>query len=370
MNILGFVSIPRPNLNGCGIADEHLFNRMLRAERNRTARTGDPFVLMLMELNGLHRELPPKRVTELCSTIRSVTRESDFAGWYSHPTIIGMLFTALRDATPEIKIKALAEKTESALSQVLRPAERKRMFVSYHFFPEKSDPGAPKISSDEKFYPDLDERNGGRSLRTMLKRSIDVTGALVGLILSAPVCLVIHLMIKATSPGPVLFRQRRIGKFGREFDFLKFRTMAEKNDPSIHQQYVQKLIRQQAPAGDSGVYKIANDPRVTHFGRFLRKSSLDELPQLLNVLKGDMSLVGPRPPIPYEVSCYKHWHRRRVIEVKPGITGLWQVYGRSRTTFDEMVRLDLRYIREQSIWLDLKIIAKTPAAVITGAGAY
>ena len=161
----------------------------------------------------------------------------------------------------------------------------------------------------------------------------------------------------------MLFRQKRLGMFGKEFDFLKFRTMYANNDPEDPQG-----ICREADSGTGrnhrGVYKIQNDPRVTPIGRFLRKSSLDELPQFLNVLKGEMSLVGPRPPIPYEMEKYRSWHRRRVIEVKPGITGLWQVYGRSRTTFDEMVRLDIRYINEQSVWLDLKIVLQTPRAVL------
>jgi lipopolysaccharide/colanic/teichoic acid biosynthesis glycosyltransferase len=120
----------------------------------------------------------------------------------------------------------------------------------------------------------------------------------------------------------------------------------------------------------AGVYKIVNDPRVTPTGRFLRRSSLDELPQFFNVLKGDMSLVGPRPPLPYEFERYSSWHRRRVLEVKPGLTGLWQVYGRSRTNFDEMVRLDLQYASQWSLWLDLKILLKTPIAVAFGGGGY
>jgi lipopolysaccharide/colanic/teichoic acid biosynthesis glycosyltransferase len=120
----------------------------------------------------------------------------------------------------------------------------------------------------------------------------------------------------------------------------------------------------------AGSFKIKNDPRVTAVGRMLRKSSLDELPQFINVLRGDMSLVGPRPPIPYEFESYSLWHRRRILQARPGITGEWQVHGRSRTTFDEMVRMDLRYIRNQSLWLDVKILLKTPLAVISGDGAY
>jgi lipopolysaccharide/colanic/teichoic acid biosynthesis glycosyltransferase len=141
------------------------------------------------------------------------------------------------------------------------------------------------------------------------------------------------------------------------------------NDSEIHRQYVRNLIAKKLDEGN-GAFKIKNDPRVTRIGRILRKSSLDELPQFLNVLRGEMSLVGPRPPIPYEFEHYLLWHRRRVLETKPGITGEWQVYGRSRTTFDEMVRMDLRYIRKQSVSLDLKILLKTPLAVISGDGAY
>jgi lipopolysaccharide/colanic/teichoic acid biosynthesis glycosyltransferase len=144
-------------------------------------------------------------------------------------------------------------------------------------------------------------------------------------------------------------------------------------NPSQHRDYVIRMINgdnvAQVHCGKK-VYKIVSDPRVTFVGRIIRRSSLDELPQLINVLRGDMSLVGPRPPLVYEFECYQSWHRRRVLEVKPGITGLWQVNGRSRTTFDEMVRLDLQYVRTWSLWLDLKILLTTPRAVISGSGAY
>jgi lipopolysaccharide/colanic/teichoic acid biosynthesis glycosyltransferase len=153
--------------------------------------------------------------------------------------------------------------------------------------------------------------------------------------------------------------------------------MAANNDPSIHREYVHNLIARKQEARDggiipegNGVFKITNDARVTTIGKFLRRTSLDELPQFINVLKGEMSLVGPRPPIPYELEKYEVWHLRRVLEVKPGISGLWQVMGRSRTTFDEMVRLDLKYLREQSLWLDLKILLQTPWAVLTAKGAH
>ena len=143
------------------------------------------------------------------------------------------------------------------------------------------------------------------------------------------------------------------------------------NDSTMHKDFVTRLINGETSSSDTpGVYKITNDPRVTPFGRFLRKTSLDELPQLLNVLKGEMSLVGPRPPLPYELEHYDVWHRRRILEIRPGLTGLWQVSGRSRTNFDDMVRLDLKYAAQWSLWLDLKICLQTPKAVIFGDGAY
>ena len=151
--------------------------------------------------------------------------------------------------------------------------------------------------------------------------------------------------------------------------------MKTDNDATAHKEYVKRLIsgkaeRHQANGNGHGVFKLTADPRVTKVGAFLRKTSLDELPQFINVLKGEMSLVGPRPPIPYEVDAYDVWHRRRLLEAKPGITGLWQVSGRSSVTFDEMVRLDLRYARSCSPWMDVKILLRTPLAVVAGEGAH
>src|SRR5579885_1426244 len=205
---------------------------------------------------------------------------------------------------------------------------------------------------------------------------IDVVGSGVGLLLSAPVFLLIAALVKLSSKGPVFFRQQRIGQHGMPFTFLKFRTMYVNNDNNVHKEYVKKLIAGKAHAhagsngGETVVYKITRDPRITRIGSFLRRTSLDELPQLINVLLGEMSLVGPRPPIKYEVEAYDIWHRGRLMEAKPGITGLWQVSGRSRVKFDEMVRLDIRYARTWSLWLDLKILLRTPRAVLLGEGAY
>ena len=208
-----------------------------------------------------------------------------------------------------------------------------------------------------------------------IKQVMDIVGSALMLILCTPLLLMIALAIKASSKGPVLFRQQRVGQYGQSFTFLKFRSMRIDNDHSVHKEYVTKLIageaeREQSSGNGEAVYKLTNDKRVTRVGKFLRRTSLDELPQLVNVLKGDMSLVGPRPAIPYELAAYQTWHRRRVLEVKPGITGLWQVTGRSSVKFDEMVRLDLRYATSWSPWLDYQ----NPHAYTTrsdqGYGAY
>ena len=201
-------------------------------------------------------------------------------------------------------------------------------------------------------------------------------GSMIALVACAPLFLLISALIKLTSDGPVFFRQKRVGQYGKGFTFLKFRSMYINNDPEIHQKYVKDLIRSSESKPANGgpekqqIFKIQNDPRVTPIGRFLRRMSLDELPQFINVLRGEMSLVGPRPPIPYGLQDYDIWHRRRILDMKPGITGLWQVEGRSRTSFNDMVRLDIQYMTNWSIWLDLKLLFKTPLAVFSSKGAF
>lgn len=206
-----------------------------------------------------------------------------------------------------------------------------------------------------------------------VKRISDLVISLISLLLLSPLLLVIAIWIKLDSKGRVFFRQERVGMDGRVFLCYKFRSMHEDSDEHIHRDVYAKNIEgdDDANSGDDEqpVYgKVKDDPRITRAGRLLRRSSLDELPQLFNVLKGDMSVVGPRPPIPYEVEAYQVRHRKR-LDMKPGITGLWQVSGRNRLTFNEMVRIDLYYIENWSVWLDLKIILLTLPAVFRGDGA-
>lgn len=203
------------------------------------------------------------------------------------------------------------------------------------------------------------------------KRAIDVVGAAFGLLLLSPLLAMVALAVRLDSPGSPLFSQARLGKNGVPFTFYKFRSMSEGNDCSIHRAYVTRLIRSQSESlkGSEGSYKIERDPRVTRLGRILRRTSVDELPQLWNVLRGDMSLVGPRPPLPYEVELYTARHLRR-LEVTPGMTGLWQVSGRTKTTFEQMVDLDLAYIDNWSLGLDLRILVRTVSAVLDRKGAW
>lgn len=227
--------------------------------------------------------------------------------------------------------------------------------------------GAPRL-----FIPaDTTRYYGGQG---RLKRGLDVLLAGLALAVVSPVFLLFAILIKRSSPGPVFFVQERLGRDGRPFKFYKFRSMVHNSDDAIHRQFAAMFIagdESGCAASNSGekVFKLKRDPRITPIGAFLRRTSLDELPQLINIVKGEMSLVGPRPPIAYEIENYQPWHMERLKAV-PGLTGLWQVSGRSSVSFDEMVRLDIRYINEWSFSRDLAIIAKTIPVVLRGTGGY
>jgi lipopolysaccharide/colanic/teichoic acid biosynthesis glycosyltransferase len=347
------------------VLSERLFHHLLSLERKRSQRTGDPFVLMIIDLSQVS-ENETLEVSRICEVLRSGTRDTDLCGWYRAPSLFGMIFTALQTINRKAVENAISNKVTSALGALFDCNEMSRIQISFHYFPEKVD-SAVSASSEDVLDPNRMNTLSG-ALNRGVKRAIDVAGSFSLLLVLSPLLVLIAVVVKVSSKGPVLFKQCRIGKGGLKFDCLKFRTMHTDCDHEIHKQYVQKLI--QSGADREGVYKIVNDPRVTPIGKYLRKFSLDELPQLCNVLLGDMSLVGPRPPIPYEIKYYRLWHWRRINESKPGITGMWQVFGRSRTNFDDMVRLDIRYIERQSVLLDIKLLLMTPWVVITGFGAY
>jgi len=365
---------PQNGLEPKEILTEEVFRRMISLERKRSERTQRPFVLLLMDTGRTQTPAKNGRILlDILSALQSATRETDVMGWYEASSAVGVMFTEIT-LENNLILSTLLARISDVLRGRLTSEQFSQIKFSFHLFPEEWDPDNPERQSNPTLYPDLHKRNGANRAGRALKRGMDILGSLVLLAVLSPVFLAIAAAIKLTSRGPILFRQQRIGEHGTAFTFLKFRSMYVNNDASQHKEYVRQLIAGQAVkqptngAGE-GIFKLTNDPRITPVGSFLRRTSLDELPQFFNVLQGDMSLVGPRPPVPYEVESYATWHRRRLLEAKPGITGLWQVQGRSRVGFDDMVRLDLRYARNSSPLLDLKILLQTPKAVIAGNGA-
>ncbi len=351
-----------------------IFMRMLRLERKRTERSHRRFVLMILESGELLKVANHEdNLDKIVRALSQATRDTDLKGWYRRGSAVGVIFTEIADDDESSVVLALSNKVTGALYDVLSVEQINQIRLSFHVFPEDWDNDGPDGPANSTLHLDL--ASGAHKKWTgVVKRVIDVTGSLAVLLVCLPVLVLIAIAIKLTSKGPVLFRQVRLGQYGRKFTFLKFRSMQVGNDHTIHEQYVKRFIAgtqgiDQSEPDQPRLYKLTADPRVTPVGRLLRKTSLDELPQLLNVLKGEMSLVGPRPPLMYEFEAYDLWHKERLMAMKPGITGLWQVDGRSRVKFDEMVRMDIRYTRAWSLWLDMKILLRTPLAVISRNGA-
>lgn len=357
------------------VLPEEAFNRMIAIERKRTERTKQPFLLMLLGTG--HHQGSAKNGGFLDSVISALlpsVRETDVIGWYKDRTTVGVMYTGLVVNNKNAVLSMILNRVSDTLKESLTADQFNQVSMSFNFFPDDWDDDGSGRPITPALYPDLLNPSKEKRPVVMIKRAMDLAGSALAVALCAPLFAAIAVAIKATSKGPVLFRQQRIGQYGQHFTFLKFRSMHVNNDHSVHKEYITKFILSEASKQPSsgkgqGVFKLTNDKRVTRVGKFLRRTSLDELPQFLNVLKGEMSLVGPRPPIPYELASYQTWHRRRVLEVKPGITGLWQVQGRSRVDFDEMVRLDLRYATTWSPSLDFTILMRTPLAVIKGEGA-
>jgi exopolysaccharide biosynthesis polyprenyl glycosylphosphotransferase len=326
-------------------------------------RSKAPLSIVLFSFQDRNVENNTK-TQEFLKSLQKNTRETDIKGWVEND-VLGLILPDTDGRGVQKYIEKIRNGNGSVAFSVVRGTYPDDLFH--------------KLLADASTQPDLfpinlDESEEPRKIELALKRAVDILGAVVGLILFSPIMLVTSLAIKLTSPGPVIFTQTRFGKKGARFPFYKFRSMYWNVDDQIHQEYVTSLIKGEHEKINQGdeeepLYKIKSDPRVTRIGRIIRKASIDELPQFFNVLKGEMSLVGPRPPIPYEVEKYEPWHLRRILEVKPGITGLWQVDGRSKTSFDDMVRMDLRYVQSWSLWLDIKILLKTVRAVIRPNGA-
>jgi len=349
---------------------------MLTLERRRAERSRKPFVLMLLDAGAfVESRTADSMMQSVMAILLRSTRETDLVGWYKKGSVLGVIFTEISLESKRPITEILLSKVVDALRNELGREVTSRLAVTAHLFPESRDRNGAEPVADFRLYPDLSEGRSKGRFSQGVKRFVDISGSCALLLVLSPILAAIAIAIKLTSKGSVIFQQERLGRFGVRFKCFKFRTMYTGNDAKIHQEYIQDYISGQASSdraepGKPAIYKITKDPRITAVGRLLRKTSLDELPQFWNVLLGDMSLVGPRPSLPYEFKMYDIWHRRRVLEVRPGVTGLWQVSGRSRTSFNDMVRLDLRYSQSWSLWLDFKILAATPRAVFSGEGAY
>ncbi len=344
------------------IISEELFRSVLIRERKRAHRSLDPFVLMRVEISAPLLTDSSAIWEGVLAAVAAAKRDADIMGWIDWRAVIGVVLIGVAESEADVARARFDARVRRELALRLDVDTVDRMSIRVHCETE------PAFLEEEgrPFVPDR------RLLFDAVKRGQDLVFSLALLILLSPLFLVIAVLVKCGSRGPVFFPQVRIGHRMKPFRMLKFRTMRCDADPKLHHDFVSAFIKDRNrhdEPGTSRVFKLVNDPRVTPVGRILRKTSFDELPQLWNVLRGDMSLVGPRPPLPYELEQYQPWHCRRVLEAKPGMTGLWQVSGRSRTTFDEMVRLDLRYARTRSLWADIKILLATPAAVISGKGA-
>jgi len=346
------------------VLNEDVFRSVLIRERKRADRSHRPVQLVRLHLS---RDPGPAGAGMWAAAIDSVvaaTAETDVLGWLESGVAIGVLLSDVSESEALGPLGAAAARIGGELGARLQPGALAKFSMRVHVYPE------PDVL-DPLFHPELGSRGQRCWNYDAMKRALDLTGSLFLLVVLSPLLALIAILVTLGSPGPVFFRQQRIGHMMKRFTMLKFRTMHVDADPKLHQEFVSRFIRSSGTIDEPAttLFKLTRDPRVTPIGRLLRKTSLDELPQFWNVLRGEMSLIGPRPPLPYELVEYQLWHRRRLVEAKPGITGLWQIAGRSRTTFDEMVRLDLRYARGRSLWTDIKILLATPAAVISGKGA-
>jgi lipopolysaccharide/colanic/teichoic acid biosynthesis glycosyltransferase len=348
------------------LIDEALFRGAFVRERKRADRAGRQLALLLIHMDDAACQTP-SIWRAIAASLCAAKRDTDVIGWFKRRSVLGLIILDVPSDNPGFA-REFHTRVQRELNRRLSAGTISHLMVRLHAH-SRAKAGVTERAVDPVL---LNARDWHTTINDAAKRLLDVAGSATLLTLLAPLFLIIAALVKFKSPGPVFYRQERVGEMMKPFTILKFRTMHTNANHAIHHQFVSSFIKsgpEAQEAGKTGVYKITNDPRVTPMGRVLRKTSLDELPQLWNVLRGDMSLVGPRPPIQYEVDQYQPWHCRRVLEAKPGITGLWQVNGRSRTTFDDMVRLDLRYAKQPSFWTDVKILLATPRAIIAGKGA-
>lgn len=355
------------------LLDERLFKQAVTRERKRADRSGLTMALLLVGLPNRPGKQETAHAAVVANALSMVASEFDILGWFEPSRVMGLILPEIDHADQSGTCDRLESTVRSAIRLQGDEELAQQLSIRLRVHPESTTSSEELVPPmDPLLYPELLVDQPGALNFQIFKRGIDIVFSALLLILLLPVFAFVSLLVKLSSPGPVLFKQIRVGHLMKPFTMLKFRTMYVNSDQGVHHRYVSWFITSSDKPharGEASLFKLTNDNRISLIGHLLRRTSLDELPQLWNVLIGDMSLVGPRPPLPYELQQYKPWHRCRVLEVKPGVSGLWQVVGRSRTTFDEMVRLDLRYARTMSLWSDIKILLATPAAMIMGKGA-
>jgi len=365
--------VERSRIETVPMFDHRLFRDSIVRERKRTERSGLTMVILLVGVQDGRQQHAFDLFPDIGQALSAIKSDIDILGWFEHQAVMGLIVPDVDPNTLAATCERLEASFRREISERCGQKNADRLTIRLRVYPEPHRMREEDLQHvDPYLYPELHANQEAITNFQILKRAMDIVASVLLLMLLAPLLLAIAGIVKLSSRGPVIFRQIRIGQMMKPFMICKFRTMYADSDNGIHHDYVSWFISSSSKGqekGKSSFFKLTNDPRITPIGHFLRKTSLDELPQLWNVLRGEMSLVGPRPPLWYELQQYKPWHRHRVLEAKPGITGLWQVTGRSRTTFDEMVRLDLRYARGRSLWADIKILLSTPAAVIKGKGA-
>ncbi len=348
-----------------------VFRKIIGRERDRANRTGEIFSMVVFVLSDNRANQGDlKLLTEILSPrVRTI----DAVGWVDSQHV-GILL-------PETKYDGACHFAEKICHEILlvrTPPKFEIVTYPSDKFNDQENITSNTLSEKSKSKRKGEPLWGGWGFaksqenvdymfcltKRILKRNFDFLGAVVCLFVFSPLFLAISTLIKVVSPGPIFYKQQRIGYAGQPFTFLKFRSMCSDADTHNHQEYLAQLIKSESngSGSDAPMSKLDHDPQIIPLGNLLRKSCLDELPQLINVLRGEMSLVGPRPPIPYEVKEYLSWHRGR-FDAIPGMTGLWQVSGKNKLSFRDMVRLDIRYARERSLWLDVKILFRTPLAI-------
>ena len=342
------------------VCHEKQFLHVVERERQRTHRSGNPFSLLIFEpINGSCKLSAYEKLSKL---LKKQLRSTDEIGWYNEKSLGVFLPDTNKAGATVLKQKLLPQIDQKVFSVFIQSypgfdnsdkssGNMYRNCSSSDEFPERN-PNFPVFNCiDEKFV----------SACPAWKRSVDIIGALLILVVSLPLCVVIGVYIKIVSPGPVFFKQERLGAHKKFFNIWKFRTMHDEAEPQCHMEYLKNLIKNDTKA----MAKLdRTDHRIIPLGKFIRASGLDELPQLINVIRGEMSLVGPRPCLSYEAEEYAAWQHKR-FDCRPGLTGLWQVSGKNRTSFIEMMRLDIRYGKHLSIVNDMLVMLKTFRAVCT-----